>query len=130
MDEITIRHPHDQNTVTFYAAEWIDGAQGHYVLRWELSGSPMRRTKSRKRGKERRESMAGSTCTFRSQGLRPVLRKNSVRPLLGSMTLSHPELCQAATSFLGLKMLLMAKAFSPDRIFADHRHETGENPQG
>lgn len=33
-------------------------------------GSPMRRTKSRKRGEERMKSMAGSTCTYNSQGLR------------------------------------------------------------
>jgi hypothetical protein len=30
-------------------------------------------------------------------------------------------LYQAATSFLGLKMLLIAKALSPDRILANHR---------
>ena len=33
-------------------------------------GSPMRRTKSRKRGDDRMKSMAGSTCTYSSQGLR------------------------------------------------------------
>jgi len=39
-----------------------------------------------------------------------------------NVALLHLEWCQAATSFLGLKMLLIAKAFSPDRIFADHRY--------
>jgi|SRR6516225_7073599 len=38
-----------------------------------------------------------------------------------NVALLHPELSQAATLFLGLKMLLIAKAFSPDRVFADNK---------
>jgi len=82
-------------------------------------------------GKRHSDPMVDSLNSERMLRRRPSSNARPGKPLWSAKTLSdpsrlnvallHPELSQAATLFLGLKMLLIAKAFSPDRVFADNK---------
>jgi len=71
---------------------------------------------------DRRPNAILGFATIKGVFLRLWSAKTLCDPFLAQCnTLLHPEFSQAATSFLAVKMLLIAMAFSADRIFAEHK---------